>query len=55
MGWSKKSGEDFGEVQKELNRSKVGRTARLKGHVEQIRTPVTLAELEACYPVPIDA
>ena len=47
MGWGKKSGEDFGEVQKELNRSKVGRAARLKGHVQQIRTSVILPELEA--------
>lgn len=45
MGWGKKSGEDFGEVQKELNRSKVGRTARLKGHVEQIRPSPILPEL----------
>jgi hypothetical protein len=45
MGWSKKSGEDFHEVQRELNRSKVGRTARLRNQVEQVRTPMTLPPL----------
>jgi hypothetical protein len=45
MGWAKKSGEDFSEVQKELSRSKVGRTARLKGRVETIRQQTLLSPL----------
>src|SRR5882757_9591595 len=45
MGWAKKSGEDFSEVQKELNRSKVGRTARLKAMVETVRQQIILPPL----------
>jgi hypothetical protein len=47
MGWGKKSGEDFREVQTELGRSKVGRAARLKGTVETVRpAPILLPGLE---------
>jgi hypothetical protein len=45
MGWARKSGEDFSEVQKELSRSKVGRTARLKGGIEAIRQKIVLPPL----------
>ena len=47
MGWGKKSGIDFQEVQAELNRSKVGRSARLKGQVEDVRPQILLPGLEA--------
>jgi Initiator Replication protein len=47
MAWSKKSGEEFSEVQRELSRSKVGRTARLKGQVEAVRPQMLLPELPA--------
>ena len=47
MGWAKKSSEDFSEVQKELNRSKVGRTARLKGSVKTVRQQIILPRFGA--------
>jgi hypothetical protein len=34
IGWWRKSPEEFRDVQRERNRSKVGRMARLKGAVE---------------------
>ena len=46
MGWSKKSGDEFIEVQKELSRSKIGRAARLKGQVENVRPQIMLPPIE---------
>jgi hypothetical protein len=45
IGWGKKSGEEFREVQQELNRSKVGRPARLKGQGENIRQQILIPTL----------
>jgi hypothetical protein len=39
VAWSRKQGDDFRAVKRELNRSKIGRMARLRGDVEEI-TPV---------------
>jgi hypothetical protein len=42
MAWWKKSGDEFRSSRQEINRSKVGRMARLKGDVEHVQQPTLL-------------